>query len=236
MTEQPQTNEATPEQPESAPDAAQAAADTHEQHAEALYGEDKPEEQEAEPEKKPEEAGQEDGEKGEESEAEGDKAEYGDFDIPEDIPARDEDVTALKEIGQEYKLPQEALQKLVDLQVNMQKRAMEDYSNLVKEWKSEMEADPEIGGDKLKDTIDKANKAVQLIGDDQLVQDLTEIGLGNRASFARAMLKVHELNEAKTALEAKVQRLTGEDSMEDTAGGQREQKLPPEKILYPDMA
>jgi len=87
--------------------------------------------------------------------------EYTDFSLPEGIAMDDGYITSLKDFGKESKLPQEALQKLVDLRVEGDKALLKSWDEAKTEamkaeaqaWKEEVQKDPDVGGAKLPATV-----------------------------------------------------------------------------------
>lgn len=105
--------------------------------------------------------------------------EYGDFTLAEGYTLDAADAGVLKELGQQFKMPQEALQKLVDLKVSMDQRQQQAYQAQVGEWANQAKADKEYGGEKLQQSLSTAKAAFALPRGDKVRNLLNETGLGN---------------------------------------------------------
>ncbi len=95
--------------------------------------------------------------------------EYTDFKFPEGATPDAELIAKYKETAKELGLPQESAQKIVDLGNEMlaknqealtkayQAQEEENFTKLKQEWHSQLAADKEYGGQKLKETVERAN-------------------------------------------------------------------------------
>lgn len=117
--------------------------------------------------------------KGEQPKTKDQPIEYGDFTLAEGYTLDDADAGVLKELGQQFKMPQEALQKLVDLKVSMDQRQQQAYQAQVADWANQTKADKEYGGDKLQQSLSTAKAAFALPRGDKVRSLLNETGLGN---------------------------------------------------------
>ena len=129
--------------------------------------------------------------------AEGAPEKYEDFKVPEGYELDADvakDATALfKELG----LPQAAAQKLVDFYSAQSQQASEApfkaWHETQEAWKTEIKADPEIGGklDTVKTTI---ARAIDGLGDAKLAADFRQAmdytGAGNNPAFIRAFYRL----------------------------------------------
>lgn len=107
---------------------------------------------------------------GEGEKKEGDKPaedkpiEYAAFKLPEGVTVDEKALGDFKAISQEAKVPQEVAQKYVDLYAGKLKEATEaiyqSWHDTQSKWVKEINADPEVGGDKLKDATSNAAKAL----------------------------------------------------------------------------
>lgn len=87
---------------------------------------------------------------------------YEAFNLPEGVTIADEDLEVFTEIGQEYGLPQEGAQRLVDLALQVQEAAISQMEAQLDEqsvaeqtgWQEELQADKELGGENLQQTED----------------------------------------------------------------------------------
>ncbi len=79
---------------------------------------------------------------------------YTDFSIPEGIEIKKEQLSEYTKLVGEHRLPQETAQKLIDMHSSAMKNIADDisknqwdvFNSTQKEWKSQVMADPEIGG------------------------------------------------------------------------------------------
>ena len=195
-------------------------------------------------EEKEEGEGEDDGEgkEGDESDKEGEEGDQppafdiDKLEVPEDMPIPDdvkEEVNALvKELENPDLSLQEKMQKMTDMHVKMMSRQTDAWEKMKDDWRQECIKDPDIGGDNLKPVTGKVNDLVrqfasnpQFGGSEELFNDLkadlTILGLGNKKSFIKFM---HNIAKATGGDEA-----GGGKSVSNT------EKLPREKILYPNM-
>lgn len=108
------------------------------------------------------------------------------FKAPEGMELDKDAVGAFTTIAKDLKLAPEAAQKVVDIAVGMQQRAVEAHTAQVAKWADEVKADKELGGDKLPQTLATAQKAMAL-GPPELKQLLNDSGLGNHPAVVRFM-------------------------------------------------
>lgn len=103
-----------------------------------------------------------------------------------DATARD----AFIPLAKELKLSPEQAQKFVDLKVADVQRQAEAWQSQQAQWVDQVNADPEIGGDKLKLTLAYSRAAVDFIGDPELTKLLNETGYGNHPVLVKAFAKI----------------------------------------------
>lgn len=119
--------------------------------------------------------------------------EYAEFKAPEGVTLDPELTTEFKTFASENKLNQDSAQKMVDMGVKLQAKFADTIkTNIEKtqaQWLSETEADKEIGGDKLKENVAVANKALGAFGTPALIQLLKDTGLANHPEVIRAFYK-----------------------------------------------
>lgn len=108
------------------------------------------------------------------------------FKAPDGMELDKDAVGAFTTIAKDLKLAPEAAQKVVDIAVGMQQRAVEAHHAQVAKWADETRADKELGGDKLAQTLATAQKALAL-GPPELKQLLKDSGLGNHPVVVRFM-------------------------------------------------
>lgn len=136
---------------------------------------------------------------GTEGNAEGDQAKAGDEPVvPEKYEFKAPDgrefdqgvLEQFSEVAKELKLTQEGAQKVID---KLSNAIAEKQANTLKaaadEWVKSVNADKEIGGDKLNENLSVAKKALEAFGTPELRALLNESGLGNHPEIIRAFFK-----------------------------------------------
>lgn len=118
---------------------------------------------------------------------------YTDFTMPEGYSLNAEDSKTLQELGQQFKMPQEAVQKLVDLGVQMQQRQAQEQQKVIASWVDAAKADPEYGGEKLKENLLTAQRAFSLPRGAEISKILFKSGLGNHPAVIGFMTEVGKL-------------------------------------------
>lgn len=120
---------------------------------------------------------------------------YTDFTMPEGYSLNPEDSKTLQELGQQFKMPQDAVQKLVDLGVQMQQRQAQEQQKLITSWVDAAKSDPEYGGEKLKENLLTAQRAFSLPRGAEISKILFKSGLGNHPAVIGFMTEVGKLLE-----------------------------------------
>ncbi|WP_454911126.1 hypothetical protein [Stutzerimonas chloritidismutans] len=109
--------------------------------------------------------------------------EYTDFAVPEGMEMDAEVLANFKGIAKELGIPQEAAQKLIDLQASLETKrsaaAEQAQAAQKQQWADQIKADPELGGANFDKTVETAVKAVEKYGTPELRTLLNETGLGN---------------------------------------------------------
>ncbi|ENW78220.1 hypothetical protein F909_03906 [Acinetobacter sp. ANC 3929] len=118
---------------------------------------------------------------------------YTDFTMPEGFELNGDDSKVLQELGQQFKMPQEAVQKIVDLGVQMQQRQVAEQQQMVRSWIDATRADAEYGGEKLQQSLLTAQKALTLPRGDKISKLLVSSGLGNHPDVIGFMTEVGKL-------------------------------------------
>lgn len=126
------------------------------------------------------------------------QVQYTDFQMPEGFTLNPEDQTVLHELGQQFKMPQEAVQKLVDLGVQMQQRQVQEQLKTVASWVDAAKADKEYGGENLQKNLLTAQRAFSLPRGDKISNILHKSGLGNHPDVIGFMTEVGKLLEPDT--------------------------------------
>lgn len=121
---------------------------------------------------------------------------YTDFTMPEGYELHGDDAKVLQELGQQFQMPQEAVQKLVDLGVQLQQRQVVQQQQMVRSWLDAVRADPEYGGEKLDQSLLTAQRAFSLPRGDKVSNILYKSGLGNHPDVIGFMTEVGKLLES----------------------------------------
>lgn len=111
------------------------------------------------------------------------------------------DAAALEGIGafaKDLGLSSEAAQKLVERDSKMldnfaehvETLAEAEHKERVSTWRQSVEKDPELGGEKFKETQFLADKAVRMFSTPELKQALNDTGLGNHPELVRMFVKI----------------------------------------------
>lgn len=138
---------------------------------------------------------------GEESE-DGDekKVDYGDINLPQDLPegmAIDTQLfDSVKEIGTKYNIPKEAMQEMVDgyaKRIADADTALQNqWAEVERGWKDTAKTDKEIGGDKFDTNVEKAKRAVSTFGTPELKEALEQSRMGNHPEIIRIFARIGE--------------------------------------------
>lgn len=120
---------------------------------------------------------------------------YTDFTMPEGYTMNPDDSKVLQELGQEFKMPQEAVQKLVDLGVQMQQRQVQEQQKTILSWLDAAKADKEYGGENLEKNLLTAQRAFSLPKGAEISKILYMSGLGNHPAVIGFMTEVGKLLE-----------------------------------------
>ena len=120
-------------------------------------------------------------------EPEGAPETYEDFNTPEGVDSLDEDVlTTFSDTAKELNLSQDKAQSLVDaIAPKMQLRQKEVFKAQVQTWANETATDPEIGGDRLDESVSLARKAYRKGASPELQELLKTSGLDVHPEMVR---------------------------------------------------
>lgn len=147
--------------------------------------------------------------------------------IPETMPLAEDMKEEIVTFAKDNKLTKEAMQKGVDMVVKVQEKHEQNWKEMKKGWREEVKADAKLGGseENLKKTIGVCDDVVRKFGGsekelEELQDDLILLGLGNKRSFIRFLVNVHNA--------------TKEDKQEGT-GGSGEQQKDIARTLWPNM-
>lgn len=127
---------------------------------------------------------------------------YADFTLPEGYELDGDVAGEFRDFAKEANLPQDKAQAAVDLAVKLQEKTRQagetlfeqndgviSHPQYVEKWIERAKADPEIGGDKLGDTLATAKRALAAYGSPALTELLNKTGFGNHPEFIRAFAK-----------------------------------------------
>ena len=114
--------------------------------------------------------------------AEGAPESYTDFTLPEGVKVNEELIGPFHELGQKHGLAQEAMQDMINLQIESAKADQEAHTkafvDLKAGWLDTVKKDPEIGGQRFDETLELGKKAMQEFAPPEMGQILREYGLG----------------------------------------------------------
>lgn len=157
------------------------------------------------------------------SNTEGDSSSYADFEMPEGMDVDKGLVDRFTPLLKEVKADQETAQKFASAmaeQVKANEQAQIDaFSQQVEQWGNEVKADKELGGDNFEKTSGIALETVKKFGSPEVLDLMTDFGIGNNIHMVRMMYKI------------------GLATMEDNPGNTNRspsQTLDRESIMYPN--
>ena len=114
---------------------------------------------------------------------------YDSLALPEGSSFDDAYLEGIKALAKANSLTPETAQALIerDHERNVQEAegSKTRWTKQVKDWESEVRADPDIGGDKLKVTVDHAKAAIARFGPPEFAKQVNESGFGNHPGFVR---------------------------------------------------
>lgn len=119
---------------------------------------------------------------------------YADFTMPEGMQLDETALTEAIPIFKELGLTQSQAQQVTDLYAKQVQASSEkqinDFNQLMNDWRTTTENDSEIGGDKFNENVKIAQAAVNTYGTPELKQLLEEQGVGNHPEVVRFMVRV----------------------------------------------
>ncbi len=131
------------------------------------------------------------------SEAEAARPSYGEFKLPEGVTADAESLKPATELFAETGLSQEQAQKFIDLamarETAAQHRGAQAFVDLQNQWVSEIKADPDIGGDRLKASLASAARAIDRLAVPGLREALNFTGAGNHPAVVKAFVRLGQM-------------------------------------------
>ncbi len=146
--------------------------------------------------------------------------------LPEGMTISEENKTAITEFTGKHKLTQEAAQDLADIGARIEQARLDGWQNMKKEWRGQVEADPQLGGQNIKQTVSECNDIIRKFAGNEgelkeLQDDLIFLGLGNKKSFVRFLKNVHAA--------------TKEDGVTGKSGGGQTPTKSAAQRMYPNM-
>ena len=122
---------------------------------------------------------------------------YGDFRLPEGVTHDPESLRPAAELFAETGLSQEQAQKFIDLAVAREQAAVhrgaQAFVDLQNQWVSEIKADPDIGGDRLKSSLASAARAIDRLDVPGLREALNFTGAGNHPAVVKAFVRLGQM-------------------------------------------
>lgn len=100
-------------------------------------------------------------------------------------------LTEFAKVAHKLDLPEASAQEILDkVGPVLQARALERHQALRAEWTESAKADKEFGGEKFKENLAIAKKALEKFGRPDFVKYLAESGLGDHPEMIRTFLKI----------------------------------------------
>ena len=122
---------------------------------------------------------------------------YGEFKLPEGVSLDAEQLKPATELFAETGLSQEQAQKFIDLAMAResaaQHRGVQAFVDLQNQWVSEIKADPDIGGDRLKASLASAARAIDRLNIPGLREALNFTGAGNHPAVVKAFVRLGQM-------------------------------------------
>jgi hypothetical protein len=122
---------------------------------------------------------------------------YGEFKLPEGVTADPDSLKPATELFAETGLSQEQAQKFIDLALARETaaahRGVQAFVDLQNQWVSEIKADPDIGGDRLKASLASAGRAIDRLNIPGLREALNFTGAGNHPAVVKAFVRLGQM-------------------------------------------
>lgn len=191
----------TPEAPESLLDAAKKT-DEPDPKEKAEEGDQDPEEK-----KKDEGDEEKEGDEGDEPTVTFD---IKDLEVPEDMPIPEDIAEEVTKLAETHKLDKDAVQELTNVHIKMQRRQLENWANLQKDWNKESTDyitsqgdDPKAYAGRVNDVVAKFALNTEFGGSEELFEEVQEdlklLGLGNKKSFLIMMHNIAKATQGDSA-------------------------------------
>lgn len=145
------------------------------------------------------------------------------LELPENALLSKEAVDSVVSFAKEHKLPQDVASKIL----NRENEAVEGYvkaqveahEKQVNEWVKEVQTDPELGGEKFKESAELSKRVVERFGSPKLVKELNETGYGNHPELVRLLSKIGRKMGNDTLVNPSAAPASKARSLEDTFYG-----------------
>jgi hypothetical protein len=125
------------------------------------------------------------------------RPDYEAFTLPEGVALDPEQLTPATELFAESGLSQEQAQKFIDLAMARESaaahRGVQAFVDLQNQWVSEIKADPDIGGDRLKASLSSAARAIDRLNVPGLREALNLTGAGNHPAVVKAFVRLGQM-------------------------------------------
>ena len=122
---------------------------------------------------------------------------YGEFKLPEGVTVDADSLRPATELFAETGLSQDQAQKFIDLAMARETAAahksVQAFVDLQNQWVSEIKADPDIGGDRLKSSLASANRAIDRLNVPGLREALNFTGAGNHPAIVKAFVRLGQM-------------------------------------------
>ena len=122
---------------------------------------------------------------------------YGEFKLPEGVTVDADSLRPATELFAETGLNQDQAQKFIDLAMARETAAahksVQAFVDLQNQWVSEIKADPDIGGDRLKSSLASANRAIDRLNVPGLREALNFTGAGNHPAIVKAFVRLGQM-------------------------------------------
>ena len=122
---------------------------------------------------------------------------YGEFKLPENVSLDAEQLKPATELFAETGLNQDQAQKFIDLAMARETAAahksVQAFVDLQNQWVSEIKADPDIGGDRLKASLSSAARAIDRLAVPGLREALNFTGAGNHPAVVKAFVRLGQM-------------------------------------------
>lgn len=112
------------------------------------------------------------------------------LEAPEGMDLDADAVTEFGALAKELGLDKANAQRVADIAIKMQQRAVEQHQETVSVWADQARADKEFGGDKFDASMATAKRALTEFGSPELLAVLESSGLGNHPDMVRAFYRI----------------------------------------------